>query len=618
MTERYFSKFFGTLHPLFEVVKREKRRYLIPFFAHFLFQFGAALFEGFTFAFIFAALSLLGGINTPIYTFNNILSKFYIPFALSEENQFVNFVTFFLCAITIQILKCLFTFFAAISFTFFINHIQMGLLEKFRKQLFSFSFPFISNMKTGELLSLIKMPFDSMYSFMVSFSGLCQSTIFIIVLSSLLFYISPLFTLVVGVIIACTVFFQRSLITVIKTRSIEYSEHITEYMRVFSQTINGMRLIIVYHRFQYINKILTDCIQNTINSIIRLTIRSNSLQQLNELISLSVIAICAIIGFLLLQKSETLGISILITYLTVLLRMANRVPQIMSGLGGLAHSWGEITRLMNILNTENKQYALDGHKPIAPLAAEISFQEIFHSYDDKRIVLENINFTIPKGKTIAFVGKSGAGKSTIVDLLVRLYEPKSGLITIDGIPLSEIKLETWRNQLGVVSQDTFIFNDTIYNNICFGMENIEKEQIYRIAEISGCKEMIERLSNGYETILGERGYRLSGGERQRIALARALLRNPEVIILDEATSALDTRTERYIMDAIESFHGRKTILLIAHRLSTIIDSDEILVLDHGRIIERGTHNSLLALDGVYTEMWEAQTKTSDKGIEVIG
>jgi ATP-binding cassette subfamily B protein/subfamily B ATP-binding cassette protein MsbA len=221
--------------------------------------------------------------------------------------------------------------------------------------------------------------------------------------------------------------------------------------------------------------------------------------------------------------------------------------------------------------------------------------------------LQSIQLALPRGKTVALVGSSGAGKSSIADLLCGLYDPSEGEVLIDGIPLNQHDLITWQQRLGVVSQDTFLFNASIADNISFGTPTATRADIVAAAEKAQAAGFIAELPNGYDTLIGERGYRLSGGQRQRLSLARAILRDPELLILDEATSALDTQSERLVQQAIDEFEGRHTVLVIAHRLSTVVKADQIYILDRGRIVEQGNHDSLLDANGIYAKLWNQQT-----------
>jgi subfamily B ATP-binding cassette protein MsbA len=222
-------------------------------------------------------------------------------------------------------------------------------------------------------------------------------------------------------------------------------------------------------------------------------------------------------------------------------------------------------------------------------------------------VLDQINFTLEKGKTIALVGPSGGGKSTLADLVPRFYDPSSGQILVDGIDLKDIASATWRSQLGIVTQESILFNDTVFNNIAFGIDGVTEAQVMEAAKIANAHEFISKLEQGYQTNIGDRGSKLSGGQRQRLSIARAVLKNPPVLILDEATSALDSESELLVQEAITKLMSNRTTLVIAHRLSTIQHADEILVIDKAKIVQRGTHAELMAQEGLYQKLSTIQS-----------
>jgi subfamily B ATP-binding cassette protein MsbA len=236
---------------------------------------------------------------------------------------------------------------------------------------------------------------------------------------------------------------------------------------------------------------------------------------------------------------------------------------------------------------------------------DIKIENLSVSYG-KSSILENISLTIPKGKTVALVGQSGSGKSTFVDLLPRFYDVKQGSITIDGIDIRNLSFHNLRELMGNVNQDPILFNDTIYNNIAFGVENATREQVEQAAKIANAHEFIIQSEKGYDTIIGDRGGKLSGGQRQRLSIARAVLKNPPIMILDEATSALDTESEKLVQEALDNLMRNRTSIVIAHRLSTIKNADLICVVHEGEIVERGTHEELLQLDGIYSKLYNMQ------------
>ncbi len=251
-----------------------------------------------------------------------------------------------------------------------------------------------------------------------------------------------------------------------------------------------------------------------------------------------------------------------------------------------------------------------GARPLVVSGGEIRFDNVIFAYDPERIVLKGISFTVPAGKTVAIVGPSGAGKSTISRILYRFYDIKSGQVTIDGQDIRDVTQESLRSVIGIVPQDTVLFNDTVKYNIAYGRIGANEAEIKEAARLAQIDKFIVELPLGYEAMVGERGLKLSGGEKQRVAIARTILKNPPILLLDEATSALDTGTEREIQSALNEVSRNRTSLVIAHRLSTVVDADEILVLDHGQIIERGRHSELLAQEGHYSSMWNKQREAA--------
>jgi ABC-type multidrug transport system fused ATPase/permease subunit len=269
--------------------------------------------------------------------------------------------------------------------------------------------------------------------------------------------------------------------------------------------------------------------------------------------------------------------------------------------GNLNKAEASRDRINAILDTDENIYEAENPKALDGLKNEIRLEGVSFKYKDEW-VLKNINFDLKRGKTIALVGESGSGKSTIADLLPRFYDVNEGAIYIDDINIKEYGLEVLHKNIGIVSQESILFNDTVRNNIAFGRDEASMEQIIQAAKIAHAHSFIEQLENGYDTVIGERGNKLSGGQKQRLSIARAVLKDPSILILDEATSALDTESERIVQGALDELMKDRTSLIIAHRMSTIINADEILVLSKGQIIERGKHQDLIALGGTYANL----------------
>jgi len=327
---------------------------------------------------------------------------------------------------------------------------------------------------------------------------------------------------------------------------------------------------------------------------------------------LPILMIAGIAGlsFLLFGSRNSGVLPSLVTFVLALQRLNGSIGNISAALGALNTNAAPLAYLNNLLEPYDKQFRRRGGLPFHSLMQGISLRDVSLQYaPELPPALQGINLEIPQGTTVALVGSSGAGKSSIADVLCGLYEPTLGEVLIDGQRLSDLDLISWQQRLGVVSQDTFLFNASIAANISFGTPGTTREKILAAAEKAQAAGFIADLPEGFETLIGERGYKLSGGQRQRLSLARAILREPELLILDEATSALDTQSERLVQQAIDQFEGKQTVVVIAHRLSTIVKADMIIVLDKGRIVEKGKHQELVDKEGVYANLWHQQIQT---------
>ena len=329
--------------------------------------------------------------------------------------------------------------------------------------------------------------------------------------------------------------------------------------------------------------------------------RMTIVRPLAEIIATSILIFIIIVGMTLFVANDVLNIAELLTFLFILFRLVPAMRELNGDFAQLSRYKGSIQNIKGLLTPDGKPYLKYGSKPFQGLSDSIQLVNVNFAYEPDILVLHQVNLTIPKGQTVALVGASGSGKSTLADLIIRLYDLSSGTILIDGEDYRNLDIHDLRKRMAVVSQDTFIFNATVRENIAYGLESVADEDIVRAAELSNAADFIRTLPEGFNTSLGDRGVRLSGGQRQRIAIARAILRNPDILILDEATSALDSVSEHLIQASLEQLSVGRTVITIAHRLSTIIKADNVVVLEGGTVVEQGPYAELIERRG---KLWK--------------
>jgi subfamily B ATP-binding cassette protein MsbA len=386
-----------------------------------------------------------------------------------------------------------------------------------------------------------------------------------------------------------------------------------EMTSVLQEAVSGVRLVKSFRAEPYEERRFIDASNRYSDGLMRITRVAFLAQPITEFLGTLVAVAILWIGARMVLVSGTLQSAQLITFLVIVMRLLQPMKQLSQIPTVAQQALAASDRLFEVLDSPTETMTDKGTRDIDGFRDTVVFENVSFAYEAEP-VLADISFTARKGDVVALVGPSGAGKSTLVDLIPRFYEPTGGRIVVDGVDSRDIKLASLRSLTGIVSQDTVLFNDTVRNNIAYGAaEKFTDEQIIAAARAANAHGFISELPKGYETILGERGTRLSGGQRQRIAIARALLIDPPILILDEATSALDTESERLVQEAIDRLLAGRTVFVIAHRLSTVIHADQILVLDRGRIVERGTHQELLGHRGHYFRLYSMQFR--DEPIE---
>jgi len=489
--------------------------------------------------------------------------------------------------------------------------LRNNVLRRLRNDLFvkTISLPigFFTEERKGDLISRMTNDINEVeLSIMATLEVFIREPLTIIFTLGSMIIISPQLTLFLVLFLPVIGFIISLIGKSLKKRSTLAQEQLGDLLGVLDETLSGLRILKAFNaerqqhsRFSKIN----DLIYKTRNQI---SLRQELGSPLSE--TVGVIAVGIILwygGMLIFSGQTTMTGEWFIGYIILFTQIINPLKNLSNSFLNIKKGSAALERIEHLLNATNVITEAEHPKSINEFKEKIQFDHVGFNYGERRI-LQDINITVHKGKTIALVGASGAGKSTLVDLVPRFHDVTSGTLWIDGIDVKEYKLEDLRKLMGIVSQEPILFNDTIYNNITLGTEGATQAQVEDAARIANAHNFILQKPEGYQTIVGDRGTKLSGGERQRITIARAVLKNPPVLILDEATSSLDTESERLVQNAINTLMQNRTCIVIAHRLSTVQHADEIIVLQDGMIMERGTHNELLHKRGHYHKLVEMQ------------
>jgi len=488
--------------------------------------------------------------------------------------------------------------------------IRTGVVRDIRNQVYqkitSLPLGFFSEERKGDIIARMSGDVQEIEnSIMSSLEMLFKNPILIIGYFAVLIFISWELTLFTLIIVPVMGWFMGWVGRKLKAQSIKAQSLWSDTMSQVEETLGGLRIIKAFNAEEKMNRRFDNINSAYRNDIMRVNIRQSSAHPMSEFLGTVMIVIVLWFGGVLVLKAGTLSGPIFIYYMVMLYSIINPLKDFSKAGYNIPKGLASMERVDKILKAENtiKEPAIP--KRLNHFDHQIEFRNVSFRYADQW-VLKDINLTIPKGKTIALVGQSGSGKSTLVDLIPRYYDVQEGEVLIDGINVKDLGIHDLRKLIGNVNQEAILFNDSFRNNISFGVDNATQEEIEEAARIANAYDFIMASEAEFDTNIGDRGGRLSGGQRQRVSIARAILKNPPILILDEATSALDTESERLVQDALERLMKTRTTVAIAHRLSTIKNADEICVLHDGRIVERGTHDDLLSFDGYYKKLHDMQ------------
>ncbi len=560
-----------------------------------LFAIGSAAFEGFGFGFLLAFLQSL--VSPTLEPFKTGISWFDVWILGIDHDATERLLRVSGLILLSAWIRAGFNYFTQV----YSELAQQTLVDRLRKQIFeqlqAVSLSYFGRISAGELMNTLTSEIGRLnFAFALS-AFIITQLLALLLYSALLFTISWQLTFISLALFSLIAIVLARLNDRVRTRSVAVSEANGRFTRTALEFISGIRTVQAFATQDYERKRFYHASSQVVDAGMKAMRQSAIVRPLAEGLATTVLILMIILAITIFVQNGTLQTASLLTFLFILFRLVPAIHEVNASRVQLIAATGSIRNLRELLRRDNKPYLRNGDRRFEGLKQSIEFSAVDYGYEPNQLVLKEISLCIPKGKTTAIVGGSGAGKTTLVDLIPRFDDPTFGKVLFDGQDARSFDIQSLRQKIAIVSQDTFIFNTSVRENIAYGLDQVGDQQVWQVAEQANALNFILDLPEQFETVLGDRGVRLSGGQRQRLAIARALLRDPEILILDEATSALDSESERLIQQSLERLSQGRTVITIAHRLSTIVRADQVVVMEQGRIVEQGSYQTLLEQQG---------------------